>query len=217
MFMSPGSRIGRRRFAEATADWWDLQVPPANSFALASTDATLLTLTDDVNVGLLVDPGAVNATECVRWAYKTLKDKASAWDLVIRLRHWMPAANYSGIGVYLQDSTTNRTYKLLKQSDSRELQVLQYSDLKTFNAINSTPDNGPDLSPDWFRVTHDGTNYKFYVSAEGKLWSELYSVGNTAYLTGKADRVGFGALYLRGSGPRIVMSVPYFSLTGPGV
>lgn len=216
----------RRTTAQAIADLgggagWDFDPPLAASFTLTNSDGTNLTLADDADVGLTIDSGAgvTGAGQPSRLAYRTLTTPTSAWDMVVKLPFWMPTQNYSAVGVFVYNSTSNRSLRLYSQSSSL-LAVSRYSAMGTWASDLATPSIAASAELKWLRIVFDGTDYKFYVSAEGKLWSLLFTEPAASYLNasgGNGDRVGIYMMVARTTGPNVVASVPYFSLTGAGV
>jgi hypothetical protein len=57
----------------------------------------------------------------------------------------------------------------------------------------------------WVKISDDGTNLKFFVSYDGYIWSQVYSIGRTAYLTAPTYVV-FGNLNYSGAGSATLMS-----------
>jgi hypothetical protein len=196
---------------------WDFSPPAASYFTLQSSDATQLTLTDDADVGLLIDPGALSSN-CVRMARKSLTTKASAWDLKAKIKGVTTTDSYSDYGIMVRDSIGGKYYRLAVASNA-PLGVSHFSGYNTF--VGTDYGTGTlqltGIPLQWFRIAFDGTNLVFYTSAEGKLWTSLCSVTYASYLGVQPDQVMLYASYLRTTGQKLVMSCPYWSLTGPGV
>ncbi len=193
-------------------NWW-LAPPTAASFSLASGDGNTITLTDDTDVGLLVDTGAPVGGDIIRTAYRTLTTKALDWSMTIRIEKLMQQANFSGMGLMLWDSVAGRS-----ESFHFESNVVVHNKWNGLSGFNSQYYSITMALVDikWLRVVHTGGNYVTYLSADGKLWSQVGSASDTGFLTNRANRVGLFLFYNR-TGFQNAFSIPYFSLTGPAV
>lgn len=200
----------------ATAKPWHWKPPLASDFTLVSGDGNAATVTNDPDAGLLFDGGAV-VNSVRRAAYVTLSDETMAWEFIARVRGFISDASGSGLGLFMQDSVSGRQYAFHIRENSGFYVIAAA-------ALSGAPASTP-LGPifprtdglDWLRIVHDGSSYTFYISANGKQWLSLGSVTNNAYLTNLADRVGFSSSYERSSGPKNMLAVEHWSLTGPGV
>ncbi len=201
---------------------WDYSPPTAASMSLVSGDATNLTLADDSDIGLTVSYGSPAASIIFRTAYRTLTTKASDWTLVARIKRLHESRNYRGEGLVIMDSIGGKAISFECRNDTG-VAVFEYNNLTgTFSAslygsTNLTVLGGQGVPVEWQRIVHTGGNYLFDVSANGKQWMNLASVGDTAFLANRADRVGIVGVAMNAGGPTLQFSVPYFSLTGPGV
>lgn len=196
----------------------DIFMPPiASSFSLASGDATNLTLTDNARIGLSINGGTPVAGDENRIAYRTLTDKTLDWTMVAKVISHVPIQNYSGMGLTLQDSVSTRATSWTWRGTSSYLQVNNWNSLTSFNAAVSSATNPSTPAPAWLRVRHTSSTYYFDYSVDGVTWINQFSVGDTAFLTNRADRVGFVVDYNRTTGPNVYITCPYFSLTGAAV
>jgi len=192
----------------AATNWW-FQPPTAAQFTLASGDATSLSLTDDTQAGLLVGGGAPVTGDVLRVGYQTLSNKNADWDLKVRITGLIPTTNYSGYGIIIRDSISGRvTSQTVRGGGAFEIN--NWNGLVGYNghvtgAVFTPP-------PVWFRVQHSGSNYVFSTSPDGKRWQSMVSVGDTSWLTNKADQVGIVIDYNRNSGFPNTMAVEYYSL-----
>jgi hypothetical protein len=191
-------------------NWW-FDPPLAADFSLVSGDASNLTLADDTDVGLMIDAGPNGTAE--RMAYKTLTDKTLDWDLVVRLDGFSASQNYAKWGIAIRDSVSGSLIDFIVTNNigvsiNRMNSFTSYNGTSVqFNMTTGTPFN-------WFRISHSGGNYDFQVSPDGKQWKTVLSESDTAFLTNRADQVGFiGAANLIG----VMFTCGRFSLTGPGV
>jgi hypothetical protein len=198
---------------------WDFAPPTAASFTLLSGDATNLALTDDTDVGLLVSYGAptTGANVIFRTGYRTLTDKTLDWTMVARIRRLHENRNYRGEGLFLMDSVGGKVMAFELRND-QGICVLEYSNLTgTFVSTLYAQQYHAGEDFQWQRIRHTGGNYLFDVSPNGKQWMQVATIGDNAFLTNRANRVGISMIALNAGGPNPVCSVPYFSLTGAGV
>lgn len=204
-------KVKRRKLAAP----WSFSPPTAASFTLVSGDATNLTLADDSDVGLTVNCGAPVTGEKIRGAIRTLTTKASDWDLKVKINLAMPNTQYSMFGILLYDSVAGKCH-VFGIDETGGIHVANVGNLTTWssNPLASTPIA---RTENWLRVQHTGGNYVFSISIDGKNWSTVYTVGDTSYLTSRADKVGIAVDYSRTTGLTLLASVPYFSLTGAAV
>lgn len=199
--------------------WW-LSPPTAASMSLMSGDATNLTLTDNADAGLLIDPGAPASSGSagpIRAAYRTLTTPGNDWDMVARIDAAMYSANYSFFGLIAYDSGSSRNILHMMQVNDG-LSAYYFSDLNNYSSTiaNMTlATQSPDIK--WLRMAKSGTTISLYYSASGKQWQTHSSVTATAYLSSNPDRVGFMMGYHRTGSFRSDGVVPYFSLTGTAV
>ena len=200
---------------------WDFVPPTAASFSLMNSDGTNLTLLDDTDVGLTANSGAGASAvgSPSRCAYRTLTTPASSWDLVVKMPSMFPLTNFSGVGIFVYNSASARSLRLANHTNE-QIAVHRYSALGTYVSSLYTASINPGAAFEWFKITFDGTSYRFYYSSNGKLWALLYTEAAATYLNasgGSGDRVGFYHMISRTTGPNVISNVLYFSLTGAGV
>ena len=186
---------------------WRFSPPSASQFTLGSGSHTLLTLTDDVQAGLLVDGGAPEAGDANRIACQILANKNGTWSLRTRIEGTIPADNYSLIGFMMRDSVSGRITSFGFGNDGY-IESGNYNGYYTWNnMIFSTLQR---ILVSWLVIRHDGSNYIFSISPEGKTWIDVGGVTNTSWLSNKADQVGFNVDYNRSSGQKNAVSIQYF-------
>lgn len=195
---------------------WYFSPPTATSFTKQSGDATQLLLTDDAQVGLLVQGNTPVAGDVIRHAYRTLTTKALDWDISVRLNWLLDPTNFAVFGIYLHDSVGGRVVGLdIRNGDAMQLRRCYMNGLSGFNSEVLTSFRG---IVSWLRIARVGANLNFYVSADGKLWHLWRTDPVTAWLANAPDRIGIGVDYNRtGSTMTVEYSIDYFSLTGPAV
>lgn len=195
---------------------WEINVPLSSTFTKASGDATQLSMTDSTDVGIYIDCGAPVAGQVSRIAYKTLSNKALAWTVTVKIKAFFPNVTNTGGGVYLMDSISGRSLSFDVLRDGSSAGVFQWS--PTLIGFSSSPFSFvPMRAIEWVRITSDGTTLSFQVSESGKQFVEYSNQAIASWLTNKPDRIGFGSNTNRAGGIKNLMTVNYFTLTGPGV
>lgn len=193
------------------AAWW-FDPPAAADFSLASGDATQLTLTDDADVGLMVDGGA--AANIIRFAYIPLTDKTLDWDMVVRLDMFGFVQNFASLGVCVRDSVSGRV-RQFNITNNIAVAITAMNSLASFNSTTFTANMLTGVPLHWFRIRHTGGNIVFQVGPDGKQWKTALTESATAWLTNRANQVGLNIGNINAVG--LNMSCGHFSLTGPGV
>lgn len=200
---------------------WDFKPPLASAFTLFSTDSTELTLTDDSDAGLLIDGGALTGSAVFRTGYIPLTIPADDWVLVVKRKALLTLHSaHSGLGIFCEDGTTGKYIEFGVRND-QGLWAGSYNSIPSsfnailFNSSSTGPLNGSTF--EWFRMRHLSGTLHFDASAEGKQWTSLATIADSAFMTNGANRVGLVAVMTDSGVPDIVGSVPYWSLTGAGV
>ena len=120
------------------------------------------TLTDDPDVGLMIDP--VNLDGTFKFMYRTLTDKTLNWSCIARLTTFMFDQNYASYGIYIQDSVGGRGMSNA-MTNNVGMAATKFNSLSSYhsNYITSGVSPGP---PDaiWFRVDRTGGNLMKMVS-----------------------------------------------------
>lgn len=157
---------------------WYFNPPAASVFTTTfSGDATAPTLTDDSDVGLMLQLGASATLNNVR-GKGVAPPSGVDWSLVFRFtREILPVANcYPGISLFNGANSHLLTFSLAWESstDCTMLRLTEFS-LTGFNAHLV----GVDIGAVWMfgKVDYDHTagTLKFYYSVNGKIWHLVYS------------------------------------------
>ena len=192
---------------------WYWNPPLASSFTLLNGASTDLILTDDADVGLLIDGNTPVAGDIQRLAVRTLTDPSLDWSMVARMDFTIPAASYAQEGLAFRDSIGGRIGAFSKSQVTTVYSILRFNG---YSGYNSQVDYPSGYSIPWFKIEKVGTNLEFSYSADGKAWVKLLVQSVTAWLTNAPSQVGFFSNTNRTSF-RNSMSCAYFSLTGPAV
>lgn len=192
------------------APWW-FSPPLAASFALISGDASNLILADDADVGLTVNVGSSGTAQ--RFAYRTLSNKALAWEMAVRLDIFATDSNFFRAGIGVRDSVSGRVMQI-GLTDNQGLAVIKNTSLTTFSSTAFSRVLEPGVVANWLRIAHAGGNIVFSVSPAGKLWKTIFSEPAATFLTNLADQVGLmGSANADGT----AFTCGHFALVGPGV
>lgn len=199
---------------------WSWNPPLASSFSVKSGDATLPSLADDSDVGLMFYGGAYSGTptNLLRMAYRVLSNKLLDWELKVHFTGVVANLNYGGLGINLYDSVSRKCvlfHMKLNFNTAPTVATEYYGDMKDYSSAPLVGGFGG-IFPTWFRVKSVGSDLLLYVSCNGKQWTLLKTLSNTAWMTSRADNVGIGVSYNQIFVP-LDFSVDYFSLTGPAV
>lgn len=191
--------------------WPPFQPPLAVNFTRNSGDATLVTLTDDADVGLILDNGTHVGGNIQRIATTPLAS-AGAADFTAVARIVANGSNLAGSqGLILFESATNRL--VLSGILSLSNRYTWYGSLTAFSGgIFNYADY---LKVFWVRIryVHASATYFFDFSFDGKSWVEEGSVAARTAFTTRANRIGFGFQNAQVSTKRPKISVSYWSLT----
>jgi hypothetical protein len=124
----------------------------------------------------------------------------SSWTITVAFAGFSPVGKSAVVGFYpfvLYDSVQDKALALTWYNGAGPLDGFEFTD--TVPESGSVVEKGPfgDLGfPfsdyfEWFRVINDGTNLKFYISPDGLIYSEIYTV-TIASLSLTINKVGFG-------------------------
>jgi hypothetical protein len=172
---------------------WYWSPPAAASFTLSNgAGAGNMVLTDDTDCGLIIEPSTMGGSLSHAFALQTLAGGASSnWTMTARFEGSCNGEfEYNGFGLCLYESSTNKFIDFYYQrtyGQSASIAVCNWAAPGTFSSdqriLHST-------KHPWLRVVHAGGNNTFQISACGKRWITIITLGDTAFLAGKADKVG---------------------------
>jgi hypothetical protein len=200
------SRIDSLSTAGGSSTRWDFVPPAASHFTLASGDGTNLTLSDDTDVGLVINNGATVATSIVRYAYVTPPN--GDWTVVARM--WGDFSKGAGLyaGPVAVESGTGKYYMVGLAAASQGTRLAVGTVAGTFS---SNSDTGICINGIWYRMKRNGSNMTVEISGDGKNWANIWdSKALTTPFTSVPDRVGLGVLN-RQAGLNEIVSCSYWS------
>jgi hypothetical protein len=143
---------------------------------------------------------------------------STPYTLTVKLDTLFWGVNYTGAGIYIQDSTGKIT-ALQAQGVNGNPALAMITRWNSNSSYNSTVKS---LSINasrtlWFRARNDGTNWNFYISPNGADWIFFYSEALTTYLGPTISSLGvYGDVNASGM-PAMNVSIWSFELaTGSG-
>lgn len=153
------------------------------------------TLTDDADIGLIMDPSTTVTGDVVRASCKALP--AGDFDLMIKnVASYFPN-NFNCLGLFLIESSTNKALIFGAEFSSQDRQRI--GRLTIPSGFVSNPFNPGAICPPFLRITRVGTTLSFYISNDAKNWVFVYSELITASFTTAPNNVGLGCTYNNGT------------------
>jgi hypothetical protein len=195
---------------------WYWLPPTAATFTLSNGGgAANMVLTDDTDVGLILEPTTFAAASALShcFALQALASSTADWTLEIKFEGDVNGQfEYNGFGICLYETSTNKFIFFGNRTfgSYRSTMVDYWASASSFNSDQRTMQGSPYK---FLRVVHTGGNYKFYISAAGKRFFQILSVGDTAFLAGRADKVGFAMGSARNTDIHWQFAVQRYSLT----
>lgn len=200
-----GQVLTKQSSTDGDADWetpsgggggaaWYFDPPLASSLpTLVSPDANNLTLTDDADVGLLVDPGVVNTNDDLRCAMKTISSPTADWSVEIAIQCLLQGTNFTGVGLAIRDSVGGRVHTWRIASASNGLlsfTCTRWTSVTAFSAETLTRTYNGVMDSAFLRIRQVSGVYYFDRSHNGKQWVEHTTQANNAFLASPANQVG---------------------------
>jgi hypothetical protein len=195
---------------------WYWLPPLASRFALSNGGgAANMVLTDDTDAGLILEPSTFAAASALShcFALEALASSAADWTLEVKFEGDVNGAyEYNGFAICLYESSTNKFILFGNRTfgSYRSTMVDYWNSASSFNSDQRTMVGTPYK---FLRVVHTGGTYKFYISAAGKRFFQILSVADTAFLAGRADKVGFAMGSARNTDIYWQFAVNRYSLT----
>jgi hypothetical protein len=174
---------------------WYWSPPTAASFTLSNGGgATNMVLTDDTDCGLIIEPNTFAGPAVLSHAFAlvTLASSTANWTLTARFEGSCNGEfEYNGFGLCLYESGTGKFIEFDYQRTYGQLPSIAVDYWNSASSFNSDQRIMHSTKHPWLRVVHAGGNYTFQISACGKRWITILVAGDTAFLAGRADKVGF--------------------------
>ena len=186
---------------------WYFNPPAAADFTQATGGAHgWASLTDDADAGLLFDAGIPFSGDDSIWAYQNIPTPANDWVATMRFNAVLANLNFSALGIMCQYSGNSRIHTNYLAAGGPALKSLRLNPSSYGSETNlaiQTPVN-------WLRMAKVGPDLIMSISADGKQWVVWTQATIASWLTADPDRIGFGVLYNRTSGPNVVGSIDYW-------
>jgi hypothetical protein len=172
---------------------WYWSPPTAASFTLSNgAGATNMILTDDTDCGLIIDPNTFAAGLSHAFALRTLASSTANWTMTARFEGSCNGEfEYNGFGLVLYESATNKFIEFDYQRTYGQVPSIAIDYWTAAGTFSSDQRILHATKHPWLRVVHAGGLYTFQISACGKRWITILAPADTAFLAGRADKVGF--------------------------
>lgn len=173
--------------------WW-FSPPLAAAMTTRTGDATSPTITDDANVGLILDFGPAVGGDISRIATLTVPAPSADWTVDMQISNLNPADNFNASGMFLRNAATGKLYDFARAQDGITT-ITRRPSLAGWTADTYQKNWG--LIQFYKIVFTAGTGtYDFYVSNNGKQWILVLSQTVAAHFGAGnfADQVGFGCV-----------------------
>lgn len=182
---------GRGNTSTGTEPWW-FSPPPASQFTAISHDATLPTMTNDPDVGLIIAFGGAVAGDKTRAVYKAITTPAADWTFETRFTWGVFRRNFLYGGMFLQDSATGQMVNLGFIEDGGRAINGSWCPSLSAGGGSQLSLAVPEYWP-FFKITFTNStgNLTYYTSPDGKNWIQLLQHVYTTRFTNKPDRAGF--------------------------
>jgi len=181
--------------------------PPLAADFTNSFGTVAPTLSDDADIGLVVNCGASVTGDAQRYKCKALP--AGDFNLIVEIAPTIFTANFNGYGVCLVESATNKSVLFERQWSGGDL--LTVSRLTIPTGFVSNPYSTAFASVRFFRVERSSTTLNWYTSGDGKNWVLQYTESLTAYFTTAPNYIGLGCSYNNGGGKTGYLSCRYWN------
>lgn len=187
---------------------WYFNPPAAADFTVDFNDGTAPVMTDDADIGLRLDFGAPVAGDKHRIKAKVVP--AGDWEVTVHINPTVPNNNYSGVGIEVIDSATNRTY-MFSRWNNAQLVIQNWTLPSSYGGAPWTAGTGMGgtIQPAWLRIARSGLNLVFSVSGDGKNFCAVYTIAMTSWLA-NPSHIGFSGAYNRTTQGNNFLAVDYW-------
>jgi len=177
-------------------NWWAGYIPAAASFPtlVHGGAAQDVTLTNDADVGLILNSGSLASGENVRFALQSAPASTADWTVTARITPNLWPANYNGVGLVLYESSSTKSVLSGFWFHGGALFRVRQQTNGAFTAETYAGQHVGTNQPFWARIRYVNASatYFFDVSSDGKAWSNATSVTKSALFTSAPDKVGLG-------------------------
>lgn len=177
-------------------EWW-FSPPWSGQLTVNMMDNLTMTMVDDSSVGLLlsITPStAATGADSGQYMGEAIANPSADWEIKARVEFPTRApGNYTRWGLALANTSKNK--RVVFGWDSRA--VVYWGYMNNPNGYGGTEQQtgwSGGGYPRWLRVTHSATNatVNFYAGQDGKGWTLIKSMSDTAWLGETPKYVGIG-------------------------
>jgi hypothetical protein len=207
----------------AGAVWWagfkPLVADLPTAYTIPSSGGTALTITDDADVGLILNPGAFASGENYRARLKNTPAAGADWTLAVRIipNGWFGNNNFVGIWLLENDATGKNVFFGMQCNGASSFFIVRrQSGQTTGTFVGTTATQATIIAPFWLRVRYvfASTTYFFDWSFDGKAWLNLTSLAETTAFTVRPTKMGLGwYINLASATAKAIASCDYFRVT----
>lgn len=190
--------------------WWLAYKPAAADFPSRINTTNPITVSDDADIGLMINGGTPVNDSLLRIAYRAGPPSSGDWWAKARISPTLNVTATCGAGLCLIDTVSNRVNFFGRFSNTpTNVQRWTLPTGLNSNTFTNTLMGGVN-NPGWFGFQKTGTALNFLVSADGKNWTTIYTETATSWLTNPPNAIGFGINYETGSGDHLYLSCDYW-------
>lgn len=177
---------------------WYWAPPVASDFTAASADATLPVMTDDADIGLMINFGTHVTGNISRHVYKALPSSGTVdWSVIVKLNfNIMSVSNITGIMAW--ESATGKTLRICQNATTREIRADRTTTMTS--ALTNVAAYSQSTVPEqasWLKISFVASTglYSWQFSTNGKQWNPTTpnTIAATTAFTTRADRVALFA------------------------
>ncbi|AXQ68671.1 tail protein [Caulobacter phage CcrPW] len=194
---------------------WGYSPPKAADFPTLLGSVSL-TLTDDDDVGLMVDCGQSTFGDIQRIAVKPLPAGLADFTVTAKIVDHLLPYNYNGVGLIMRESSSGKIVMFgiennTNGSTTQSIRKLRYSRLPGLTGFTSNVYS--DFTPSgaqWFRLKSTSGLLTAWVSVDGKMWRQIYLESNGGSFNSGPDQIGIGCSLNANYALNPMFSIPYW-------
>lgn len=203
---------------DAGAGLWKKKTPWGYAPPKAADFPTLLgtvslTLTNDDDVGLMVDCGQSISGDIQRIAVKSLP--VGDWTVTAKIIDHLIPYNYNGVGLIMRESSTGKIVLFGVENNTygsgQTVRKMRYSRLPGLSGFTLNPYSDWSTSgAQWYRLKSVGGLLTAWLSTDGKMWRQVYLESGGGSFTSGPDQIGIGCSLNASYSMNPMFSVPYW-------
>ena len=199
LIRGPEGWVGVPYAPNASPWWWS---PPSDDLWVKQngTGWDLNVVFDGVK-GASVSGGPTVTGNRHAIATRPIPFKDNSWKLMFHQTPLKASSPDGLVGLYLVDSISGRMETIGKRQSS-SVAFQRWPGLVGASALDVTYTPAANVIADHYMVEYDGSTLTYSISADAFTWHQLHTESATAYLSNKADRIGFGMQYNGAGGVR---------------